>query len=167
MLGTDGYARAVGFAVRATRRLLFSYIWRFAPFVLLALALLGAGVWGVLTYSEASKVVASFVAIAGGLGITWKGLAATLGKLASEIEDPIWQGSIDLVVADAITQTPASSVSLTVAADVSTAAGGTPRAGRSLAARRAQKALPAGSDSLAPNPTPTDQPAGNDAAPVA
>jgi hypothetical protein len=164
MLGTDGYARAVGFAVRATRRLLFSYIWQFAPFVILALALLGVGVWGVLTYEEASKVVVSFAAIAGGLGITWKGLAATVGKLAGEIEDPIWKGSIDLVVADAITQAPASSVSLVVAADVSPAAGGTPPAGNLPAARRARKALPPGSDSLAPSPTATDEPAEDDAA---
>lgn len=146
MLGTDGYAQAVGFAVRDSRRLITGYLWRFAPFVLLMIALLGVGVWGLLTYEDTSKIIASAAAVAGALGISWKGVAATLGRAADEIEKPIWAASIDLVVADAITQAPVSSVSLGVAANVSTAAGGTPETAFTLAAWKARKALPQGSD---------------------
>jgi hypothetical protein len=149
MLGTDGYAQAVGFAVRDSRRLITGYLWRFAPFVLLALALLGVGVWGLLTSEDTSKVIASGAAVAGALGISWKGVATTFGRAVDEIEKPIWAASVDLVVADAITQAPASSVSLRVAANVSTAAGGTPETAHTLAARRARGALPPGSDTIA------------------
>lgn len=149
MLGADGYAQAVGFAVRDSRRLITGYLWRFAPFVLLALALLGAGAWGLLTYKDTSKVIASGAAVAGALGISWKGVTATLGRAADEIEKPIWAASVDLVVADAITQAPVSSVSLSVAANLSTAAGGTPETAHTLAARRARSALPPGSDTVA------------------
>jgi hypothetical protein len=156
MLGTDGYAQAVGFAVRDSRRLITGYLWRFAPFVLLALALLGAGVWGLLTYEDTSKVIASFAAVAGAVGISWKGLAATLGRAADEIEKPIWAASVDLVVADAITQAPVSSVSLSVAANQSTAAGGTPETAHTLAAWNARKALPPGSDTVARSTRPDE-----------
>jgi hypothetical protein len=156
MLGTDGYAQAVGFAVRDSRRLITGYLWRFAPFVLLALALLGAGVWGLLTYEDTSKVIASGAAVAGALGISWKGAAATLGRAADEIEKPIWGASVDLVVADAITQAPVSSVSLSVAANLSTAAGGTPETAHTLAARRARSALPPGSDTVARSTRPDE-----------
>jgi hypothetical protein len=155
-LGTDGYAKAVGFAVRDSRRLITGYLWRFLPFVLLALALLGAGVLGLLTYKDTSKVIASAAAVVGALGISWKGIAATLGRAADEIEKPIWAASVDLVVADAITQAPASSVSLSVAANLSTAAGGTPESAHTLAARRARNALPAGSDTIARSTRPEE-----------
>jgi hypothetical protein len=156
MLGTDGYAKAVGFAVRDSRRLITDYLWRFLPFVLLALALLGAGVLGLLTYKDTSKVIASAAAVAGALGISWKGIAATLGRAADEIEKPIWAASVDLVVADAITQAPASSVSLSVAANLSTAAGGTPETAHTLAARRARNVLPPGSDTVARSSQPDE-----------
>jgi hypothetical protein len=156
MLGTNGYAQAVGFAVRDSRRLITSYLWRFAPFVLLVLALLGAGIWGLLEYEDASKVIASAAAVAGALGISWKGVAATLGRAADEIEKPIWAASVDLVVADAITQAPASSVNLSVAANLSTAAGGTPATAHTLTARRARNALPQGSDTIARSTEPDE-----------
>jgi hypothetical protein len=146
MLGTDDYAKAVGFAVRDSRRLITGYLRRFAPFVLLALALLGLGVWGLLTSEDTSKVIASGAAVASALGISWKGVTATLGRAADEIEKPIWASSIDLVVADAITQKPALGVSLSVAASASTAAGGTPEATYTWAAFWARRALPTGSD---------------------
>jgi len=146
MLGTEGYARAVSFAVSDTRRLVFGYLWRFLPFVLGVVALLAVGVWGVLEYEETSKVIASLAAIAAALGLSWKGVAATLGRVAEEIERPIWQGSLDLVVADAITQQPATSVRLAIAAKVSTAAGGSPDTHR-LGGRSVAKALPPGTDS--------------------
>jgi hypothetical protein len=149
MLGADGYAQAVGFAVRDSRRLLTSYIWRFLPYVVLALALLGLGVWGLLTFSDTSKIIASATAVASALGISWKGITTTLGRAADEIEKPIWTTSIDLVVADAITQSPASSVSLTVAASLTTAAGGTPETSYTIAAVRARRTLPPGSDTVA------------------
>jgi hypothetical protein len=156
MLGADGYAQAVGFAVRDSRRLLTGYIWRFLPYVLLTLTLLGLGVWGLLTYSATSKVIASATAVAGALGISWKGITSTLGRAADEIEKPIWATSIDLVVADAITQSPASSVSLTVAASLTTAAGGTPDTAYTFAAVRARRTLPLGSDTVAQSLRPPE-----------
>jgi hypothetical protein len=146
MLGTDDYAKAVGFAVRDSRRLITGYLRRFAPFVLLALALLGAGVWGLLTSEDTSKVIASGAAVASGLGISWKGITATLGRAADEIEKPIWASSIDLVVADAITQKPAQGVRLSIAASASTAVGGTPEDTYTWGAFWARRALPTGSD---------------------
>lgn len=156
MIGTEGYAQAVGIAVRDSRRLITGYLWRFAPFVLLALALLGVGIWGLLTSEDTSKVIASFAAVAGALGISWKGIATTLGRAADEIEKPIWEASLDLVIADAITQAPVSSVSLSVAANLSTAAGGTPETAHTLAARRARSALPPGSDTIARSTQPDE-----------
>jgi hypothetical protein len=149
MLDTSGYAQAVSFAVRDNRQLVFRYVWSFLPFVTLALAVLAAGIWGLATYEQTSKVIASSVAVAGGLGLSWKGAASTLGRLAGEIEGAIWEGSVDLVVADAITQPPASSVSLSAAAGVSTAAGGTPGAVGPLAGLLGRAPLPPGSDTAA------------------
>jgi hypothetical protein len=148
MLDTEGFARAVSFAVSDTRRLIFGYVWRFLPFVLVTLAILGAGIWGVTTYEATSKVIASLTAIVGALGLSWKGIASTLGRVAGEIEEPIWQGSIDLVVADAITQAPARRTALIVAARTSPAAGGSADT-HGLPGLRVGHALPPGSDSEA------------------
>jgi len=145
MLGTTGYSKALGYAISDTRRAVFGYLWRFAPFVAVVLALLAAGIWGVLEYEETSKVIASLAAIATALGISWKGLGATLGQLAGNVERPIWQGALDLVVADAVTVEPATKVALLIAAQVSTAAGGSPEA-RPLQAGKVAKALPPGTD---------------------
>ena len=150
-LGTGGYARAVGLAVSDTRRVLLGYLWRFLPFVILVLVLLGVGIWGLSTYEATAKVIASLAAIIGALGISWKGVGSTLGRLASEVEEPIWQGALDVVVADDITQQPARITDLRVASALAPAAGGTqtPDTPR-LAARKAQRALPPASDTDAP-----------------
>lgn len=150
-LGSGGYARAVGLAVSDTRRVLFGYLWRFLPFVIVVVALLGVGIWGVTNYEETAKVIASLGAIIGALGITWKGVGSTLGHIASEVEEPIWQGALDVVVADDITQQPARTVPLLVAAALAPAGGGTQTPDTPLlSARRAQHALPAASDTDAP-----------------
>jgi hypothetical protein len=159
MLGTDGYARAVGFAVGDTRRILTGYIFKFLPYILVVMAVLAAGIWGVLEFKATSKVIASFTAIATALGLSWKGVASTLGHVAGEIETPIWQGSLDLVVADAITQQPAAKVALNVAARVSTAAGGSSDTRQRLGAGKVAKALPPGTDARpAPPSDPSDEP---------
>ena len=148
MLDTEGYARAVGFAVADTRRMITSYLWRFLPYVLVTLAILAAGIWGIATYEETSKVIASLLAIVGALGLSWKGVATTVGRLAGDVEEPIWLGSVDLVIADAITQAPADEVGLLVAVKTSTAAGGTPNT-HGRAGKKAAAALPPGSDTEA------------------
>ncbi len=145
-LGTHGYAQAVGLAISDTRRMILGYMWRFAPFILGVLVLLAAGIWGVAEYEATSKVIASLTAIAAALGLGWKGIGTTFGRVASEIERPIWQGSLDLVIADAITLEPATSVRLSIAAMVSTAAGGSPDT-HGLLSGKATKALPVGTDS--------------------
>ncbi len=151
MLGTGGYAKAVSLAVSDTRRVLLGYLWRFLPFVILVLILLGAGIWGVTTYEATPKLIASLTAIIGALGISWKGVGSTLGHLANEIEEPIWQGALDVVVADDITQQPARITDLSVASALAPAAGGTqtPDTPR-LVARKARYALPPASDTDAP-----------------
>ncbi|MGO9902766.1 MAG: hypothetical protein ACLP0J_24450 [Solirubrobacteraceae bacterium] len=86
------------------RAIATSLLKQYIVWVVLALALfLGGGAILLFAPSSATKTVAGLSAVLSALGLTWKGVGTTVGKLAGHLEGPLWGAEVDGAVADAIT----------------------------------------------------------------
>ena len=73
-----------------------------------AIVLFGLGVYLLFVANgHAGKVAAGSAGVLAGLGITWKGIGGTLGKLVNELEVPLWGAELDGAITQAITLTKA------------------------------------------------------------
>ncbi|HEY5318699.1 MAG TPA: hypothetical protein VIJ20_11995 [Solirubrobacteraceae bacterium] len=91
---------------RFLRRALSSrWLWTIA---VLAVALFGVGIYVLLAANgHAGKVAAGASAVLASLGLTWKGIGGTLGKLVGKLEGPLWGAELDAAITDAMTLTEA------------------------------------------------------------
>jgi hypothetical protein len=71
-----------------------------------AAVLLGIGVWLIIANHGTAQVLAGLGAIAGGLGITWRSAAGSLGHLSVDLVRPLWEAQIDAAVATRLTPAP-------------------------------------------------------------
>ncbi len=87
--------------LRATATVLLR---QYAPWVVLVVVLLlaGAGVL-LIVHSAASETAAGLSSVLVALGLTWKGIGTTLGKVAAQVEAPLWGAEVDGAVTAAIT----------------------------------------------------------------
>jgi hypothetical protein len=76
-----------------------------APLAVAAL-LIGVGIWLIVANHSTAQVLAGLGTIAGGLGITWRSAAGTLGHLSLDLVRPLWDAEIDLIVATRLTPLP-------------------------------------------------------------
>lgn len=111
LLSPEGYVAAGEAALSRTGRIVTSVLRHYWVAVVLVVAALG----GILTLSAlylggASRVWTSIAAIAGTLGISWKGIGAAIPKLAEHAEAPIYRLEKVDAIAWAITALPTSSV---------------------------------------------------------
>ena len=68
----------------------------------------GAVIWAAVTYAPAGtdRVTAVIVSSAAALGLSWKGLGATLGKALTQAEATRWESEVDIAVEKAATLIP-------------------------------------------------------------
>ena len=73
--------------------------------VIVAGLLFAGGIVYLLTaaHGQAGKVAAGVSGVVGALGLTWKGIGGTLGKLVAKLEVPLWGAELDTAVTHAIT----------------------------------------------------------------
>jgi hypothetical protein len=72
----------------------------------LAAVLFVAGVAALfLVNGSAAKVAAAAAGVLSAIGLTWKGIGGTLGKLLGKLETPLWGAELDEAIADAMTLT--------------------------------------------------------------
>jgi hypothetical protein len=71
--------------------------------LVISLAVILGGVAVAIAVGGAPAVVAGIGAAASALGISWRGLAATLATLAAHLRAPLWGAELDLAIAEAIT----------------------------------------------------------------
>lgn len=82
-------------AIKVLRQYIFAVI-AIAVLIVLALILL-------LFAHGATKAVAGASTILVALGLTWKGVGATAGRLAGQLEAPLWGAELDGAITEAIT----------------------------------------------------------------
>ncbi len=71
--------------------------------LLIGLAVIVGGVVLAVQVGGAAGVVTGVGAAASALGISWKGVATTLGNLANHLRAPLWGAELDITIAVAIT----------------------------------------------------------------
>ncbi len=84
--------------------------WQFAKRFLLeigaVLILLAGSLALVLTNPDAGEAAAGALGLLASIGITWKGVGATLGKAAAQAERPIWEAALDIEIVKAMSLLP-------------------------------------------------------------
>ncbi|MFZ1993634.1 MAG: hypothetical protein WAU75_05955 [Solirubrobacteraceae bacterium] len=80
--------------------------WRLKVPLTLADALIVIGIWLMFKNHSSAQVLAGLGTVAGGLGITWRSAAASVGHLSLNVGSPLWAAEIDLVVGSRLTPPP-------------------------------------------------------------
>lgn len=108
-LTADTYVEAAGALVRRSSEIVWPFVLRWAPLLLLTVALAVAVIVLLvpLAPSGASQVVASLGTAAAALGISWRTVGASARGVATMLETPLWQSELDAAVGRAITFLPA------------------------------------------------------------
>lgn len=103
VLESSDYLRAGEGMLQRTAALSARFLRHYWWLVLLALVLLGLGVW--LIVGPGSGVAAGFggATIFASLGLSWKGIGGSLGTAGARIEQPLWQAELDHAVYERIT----------------------------------------------------------------
>jgi hypothetical protein len=91
LLSPEGYVAAGDAALRRSAQIIGKVAWRYKWALLVLLAALGLVLAGAAIYlGGASKLWTSIAAFAGTIGLTWKGIANGIPKLAGDAERPIF-----------------------------------------------------------------------------
>jgi hypothetical protein len=107
MLTTDDLVGAGQAMVSRAARLAGRSIVSFAPLVAGVVVLIASGVsLLVLARSDVLRVVGSILAAVGSMGLTWKQVTASAGRLAGGLEWRLWSAELDRAIAVAITVGP-------------------------------------------------------------
>lgn len=94
-------AEQLGAKLRATATVSLRQL---APVVVVVIVLFAAGV-ALLAYRpmHAGTTAAGLSGVLAAVGLTWKGIGGTVGKLSGKLEAPLWGAEVDGAVTDAIT----------------------------------------------------------------
>jgi hypothetical protein len=108
LLGPHDYVAAAHGLLRRARAIAWRFLcaWWFA--VLLVLLVAAAGIWAAVTYAPTGtdRVVAVLVSVAGALGVSWKGVGASLGQTLRRVEAALWAAEVDEALGRAATVLP-------------------------------------------------------------
>ncbi|HEY4826922.1 MAG TPA: hypothetical protein VIH85_09140 [Solirubrobacteraceae bacterium] len=106
VLETGDYVKAGEGLVERSKSLVGQFLhhyWWLAG--LIALLFVG-GIAVILIGGNARSLVTGAATILAGLGLTWKGVGATLGTAAARLEEPVWGAELDAVISSRITNLP-------------------------------------------------------------
>jgi hypothetical protein len=108
LLGPDDYVAAGERLLQRGRQISRRFLVKWWPGFAVLLAASGAAIWAALTYAPAgsSRLAAVLVSGAAALGLSWKGISATLGKALSQAEAALWAGEVDVATGMAATILP-------------------------------------------------------------
>jgi hypothetical protein len=107
LLSPEGYVAAGDAALRRTADIIGKTAWRYKWALLALLVALGVVLAGAAVYlGGASKLWTAIAAFAGTIGVTWKGIASGIPKVAGDAERPIFGAEEVEAMAWSITTLP-------------------------------------------------------------
>jgi hypothetical protein len=107
LLSPEGYVAAGDAALRRTADIIGKTAWRYKWALLVLMVMLGVVLAGAAVYlGGASKLWTSIAAFAGTIGVTWKGIANGIPKVAGDAERPIFGAEEVEAMAWSITTLP-------------------------------------------------------------
>jgi hypothetical protein len=104
LLTSEGYRRAAAHLLSRLRGLAVIYLQRWWYIAISLLVVVGLATWGIVAYSSGgtAAIVALIATGAGALGISWKTIASTLGKVSTMAEGPLWDTEVlQAIIVDA------------------------------------------------------------------
>ena len=106
LLGTSDYVNASRGLLARVGAIARSLARQVAIPLLGALTLIGAGLTLIFLNNGAAQVLAGLGTVAGGLGITWRSTATSLGRVSIDLGRPLWEAELDLAIGNRLTPTP-------------------------------------------------------------
>jgi hypothetical protein len=106
MLEVDNYLDAADRAFDQMRSLVVRFVRRFPSVAIFAALLFLGGVALIVVGASSASVVAGLGGIIASVGLTWRGIGGSLGRLIRQLERPLWGAALDAAITDAITLTP-------------------------------------------------------------
>lgn len=108
LLGSDDYVAAGEQLLQRGRQIARHFLLHWWPVITVFTALTAAAIWTAVTYAPAgsSRVAAVLVSATAAIGLSWKGIGATLGKALDKAETALWDSEVDAATARAATLTP-------------------------------------------------------------
>jgi hypothetical protein len=109
LLGPPDYVEAGSRLLRRGRQITARFLWRWLPGIVLLIAGAAAAVWAAVTYAPAGtdRLVAVLASLLGTLGVSWKGIGATLGTALKQAESALWSAEVEAAVGQAASVLPA------------------------------------------------------------
>ena len=105
-LSVGDYVHAGEVALSHSANLAGSFLRRFKRVLGIALVVFVAGIALVIWDPTHGSVAAGIAAIVSSLGVTWKGVGASLGNSAAKMERPVWEGALDTQLARSLALIP-------------------------------------------------------------
>ena len=108
LLAADDYKKAGDQVTKRFLGLARTYAWSWKWVILLFLVVTGglAAVIIVFVPRGTSTVTALIATAAGSLGVSWKTVASTLGRVTQKAEGPLWDAEVSEAIVIAATQLP-------------------------------------------------------------
>jgi hypothetical protein len=106
MLEIGNYLDAAERLAEHGRTIAWRFVRRFPVVVAIVVVLFAAGVVLLVAQSSSASTLAGLGSIVAALGLTWRGIGDTLGKLAAKLEPPLWGAELDTAITQAITLVP-------------------------------------------------------------
>jgi hypothetical protein len=107
LLGVDDYVAAARRMVTQTAGIASQFLktwWRWVALAVLIVA--GLLVLIYVGLSGSSKTVTAIITILGALGLSWKGVSASLGKVIGKTEPHLWEAEVEAAVCNSATWLP-------------------------------------------------------------
>jgi hypothetical protein len=105
-LKIEDYVKAGELALSHTSTLARGFIARFKIAASLAVVLFIGGLLLVIFEPTAGSVAGGLAGILASIGLTWKGVGASLGSTAAKLERPVWEGALDTQLTASTLLTP-------------------------------------------------------------
>jgi hypothetical protein len=106
VLEIGDYVSAARGALARAAAIARSVAWRLKAPLTFAGALIAVGIWPIVRNNSTAQVLAGLGTVAGGLGITWRSAATSLGHLSLDLGKPLWGAEIDAAVGTRRTPRP-------------------------------------------------------------
>jgi hypothetical protein len=103
VLESSDYLRAGEGMVKRTGALIAKFLKHYWWLVLIAIVLLGGGVWLIVGPGSGLAAGLGGASIFTSIGLSWKGIGTALGTAGARVEEPLWQAELDAVIYQRIT----------------------------------------------------------------
>lgn len=108
LLSEEDYRAAAADLFSRLRGMVGIFVRRFWPVIVVIAAATAGVISAIVVFATAglATIVALIAAGAGSLGVSWKTIGSTLGKVASKAEDPLWDAEVTQALVVAATIAP-------------------------------------------------------------